>query len=250
MSKLTYQMALFICFLGLVFCGVGELIEEQHKIIGKIFIYTGGAILGASISALVSCFLTKHLEENIKQIVKEGYENGLDLDEKNVSPHRRTYYVYHATSSDGKPMWRLAVLDFESSIAYGKLITKATAKKNEKLYDYTYKGYLKNKGKKLVLCSTKNDDPSGVYIFPEFADENENYSSGIASLETWDPHWSAFSQCIISKNPLTPADGKQNKNTVEFLTLERSNDMNKLWGERAKKLHYHILPSYDLKELS
>ena len=243
----TIRYGVIISFsVGVLFVVAGYFIPET-KLVSILFTSIGGAIVGAAISAGVGYILTRDIENDIKQIVREGYENSLDLDENIVSKHRKTYYLYHVTSIDGKFVWRCAVLDFCQATAFGKLVTSAIATKDGLSYNYYYKGHIKMNGGRLVLCSTRDNEPPGIYVFPEFGDDLQQYSSGIASIHTWDGY-NSMSQCVISVSALNDGDEKQSKNTVVTINEKHFENMNSKWKSALRQKHYHVLPLIHDKE--
>ena len=238
-NKVKYGV-LIALFLGGICLVVGFFVQEP-KLVSTLFNSIGGAIAGAAMSAGVGYVLTRDIESEIKQIVKEGYENSLELDEKIISDYRKKYYLYHVTSIDGNFVWRLAILDFKESTAFGKLITKATTIQDGLKFQYSYKGHIKTNDKRLILCSTRANEPSGIYVFPEFGDDRQTLSSGIACIHTWDSH-NSFSQCVLSANPLNDDDEKQAANTVTTMDEKYFKSMNTHWKNNLKSRLYHILP--------
>ena len=231
----------FIALFVGVICMIAGYFIDQPKIVSTLFNSIGGAIAGAAMSAWVGYVLTRDIESEIKQIVKEGYENSLELDEKIISNHRKVYYLYHVTSIDGNFLWRLAVLDFGESTAFGKLITKATTIQDKYKFQYFYKGHIKTNDKRLILCSTRAGEPAGIYVFPEFGDDRHKFSSGIACIHTWDSH-NSFSQCVLSVEPLNDDDKKQAPNTVATMDSKYFDNMNSQWKNNLRLRLYHILP--------
>lgn len=190
----------------------------------------GGALIGASISAIISNLEARKHLSSYSEILKNSLVADFRSDENFLQPLRKKWHLYSVTKTEGEWCWYHYTIDFSLVNSFGKLITTVTsrdASQYPEVYDIV--AGLRDERFILLAKARQSGEATAITVFPFMGKRYPNIHYGFRFHETWDLE-NSLDMAIISQEKLHKDDVYDNV----IKCPDDSQNLTDKWNENFK----------------